>query len=75
LINEYNIKNKNMKYEKMIINKVMNSDVVYINGRAFKDRYYEPEINDSTILHNADSKYDIEYWDKYNRVLKLKTRK
>lgn len=63
-----------MNYEETIINKVMKSDVVFIDDKTIVDRYKKPEIEDwMSALDNADNKYNIVYWDEKTRVLKLKT--
>ena len=63
-----------MNYEETIINKVMKSDVVFIDDKTIVDRYKKSEIEDwRTALDNADDKYNIVYWDEKTRVLKLKT--
>ena len=63
-----------MNYEEMIINKVMQSNVVFIDGKTVKDRYNNPVIEDyMTSLDDADNKYNIISYDEDNRILKLKT--
>ena len=63
-----------MNYEEMIINKVMQSNVVFIDGKTVKDRYNKRVIEDfMTALDDADNKYNIVFWDEDKRVLKLKT--
>jgi len=63
-----------MNYEEMIINKVMQSNVVFIDEKTVKDIYNKPDIEDfMTALYDADNKYNIVSWDEDNRILKLKT--
>ena len=62
-----------MNYEESIINKVLNSNVVFIDDKTFKDRYNNPEIDDYMMLEDADNKYNIVSWDVDKRILKLKT--
>ena len=63
-----------MNYEEMIINKVMQSNVVFIDEKTVKDIYNKPDIEDfMTAFYDADNKYNIVSWDEDNRILKLKT--
>ena len=49
-----------MNYEETIINRVLNSNVVFIDDKTIKDRYNKPQIEDyMTALDDADNKYNI----------------
>lgn len=62
-----------MNYEEMIINKVMNSYVVFVDNKTAKDRYNKPVIEDyMAVFDNVDNKYSIVSWDENNRILNLK---
>jgi len=63
--------NKQTKIHSLILLKIRESNVVYVDGYTVKDNVKNPQISNYTIL--SDDKYNIVLLDPITKTLKLET--
>jgi len=57
----------------LIIERMRNSNIIYLDGKTIKDRYHEPDVRIIGINDIIDY-VDMKSWNRKDRILKLVTK-
>jgi len=57
-----------------LIKLITKSNIVYFNGMTVKDRNCKEEFPEFNLFHEINDRVKIDFWDKNNSILSLKSK-